>query len=54
MSNEAMTTEELKAMEEAMAAFLEEFRNPSRCDGANLRAGVFSFLFHHVERDLKV
>ena len=31
MSNEAMTTEELKAMEEAMAAFLEEFRNPSRC-----------------------
>ena len=53
MSNEAMTTEELKAMEEAMAAFLEEFRNPSRCDGANLRAGVFPEKYHPVERDLK-
>ena len=53
MSDEVMTAEELKAMEEAMAAFLEEFRNPSRCDGANLRASVFPEKYHAVERELK-
>ena len=53
MSEEVMTAEELKAMEEAMAAFLEEFRNPSRCDGANLRADVFPEKYHPVERELK-
>ena len=53
MSEEVMSAEELKAMEEAMAAFLEEFRNPSRCDGANLRASVFPEKYNAVERNLK-
>ena len=53
MSDQVMTAEELKAMEEAMAAFLEEFRNPSRCDGANLRASVFPEKYNPVERELK-
>ena len=53
MSEEVMSAEELKAMEEAMAAFLEEFRNPTRNDGANLRAAVFPEKYHPVERALK-
>lgn len=52
MNEEVMTAEELKAMEEAMAAFLEEFRNPSRNDGANLRAAVFPEKYNAVERPL--
>ncbi len=52
MNEEAMTAEELKAMEEAMAAFLEEFRNPSRNDGANLRASIFPEKYNAVERPL--
>ena len=52
MNEQAMTAEELKAMEEAMAAFLEEFRNPSRNDGANLRADVFPEKYRAVERPL--
>lgn len=53
MSEEIKSAEELKAMEEAMAAFLEEFRNPTRNDGANLRASVFPEKYNAVERNLK-
>ena len=53
MNEVNMPSEELKAMEEAMAAFLEEFRNPSRCDGANLRAAAFPQKYNPIERTLK-
>lgn len=36
-----------------MEAFLEEFRNPSRNNGAMLRAAVFGDEYHPVERDLR-
>ena len=39
--------------EASMAAFIEEFRNPSRNDGAMLRATAFKPEYNAVERNLK-
>lgn len=52
MKTEAVTQVPLDDKAAEMAAFKEEFRNPSRNDGANLRAAIFPEEYHAVERTI--